>query len=251
MVFLCLGLSVFSTIEDHEYEDLAETSLFYLEVVVVVWFGIEFIVRLWSSGCRSRYQGWIGRLRFMKSHFCIIGVVLTLCDDTCFQNVFPTTYRISYRIIVLEITFKKSIRCILHFCKALRNLLFLRKAFYGFKSKKLLLIVFFQNFLKKYIFVVAANCNSNTLTYLQNRTTGNKVLIIIVNYNFRNQLINYRCDNCGGFPHCLKWLWQTNGCSFGIERSSILPDIANGSNGSKRWYLEVTGVSCVCSSSSK
>ena len=82
MVFLCLGLSVFSTIEDHEYEDLAETSLFYLEVLVVVWFGIEFIVRLWSSGCRSRYQGWIGRLRFMKSPFCIIGV------DTCFQNVF-------------------------------------------------------------------------------------------------------------------------------------------------------------------
>ena len=75
MVFLCLGLSVFSTIEDHEYEDLAETSLFYLEVLVVVWFGIEFIVRLWSSGCRSRYQGWIGRLRFMKSPFCIIGVV--------------------------------------------------------------------------------------------------------------------------------------------------------------------------------
>ena len=165
MVFLCLGLSVFSTIEDHEYEDLAETSLFYLEVLVVVWFGIEFIVRLWSSGCRSRYQGWIGRLRFMKSPFCIIGVVLTHCDDTCFQNVFQTTYRISYRIIVLEITFKKSIRCILHFCKALRNLLFLRKAFYGFKSKKLLLIVFFQNFLKKYIFVVAAICNSNTLTY--------------------------------------------------------------------------------------
>ena len=76
MVFLCLGLSVFSTIEDHEYEDLAETSLFYLEVLVVVWFGIEFIVRLWSSGCRSRYQGWIGRLRFMKSPFCIIGNII-------------------------------------------------------------------------------------------------------------------------------------------------------------------------------
>ena len=73
MVFLCLGLSVFSTIEDHEYEDVAEAALFHLEVLVVIWFGLEFIVRLWSSGCRSRYQGWIGRLRFMKSPFCIIG----------------------------------------------------------------------------------------------------------------------------------------------------------------------------------
>ena len=43
MVFLCLGLSVFSTIEDHEYEETAEDTLFYLEVLVVVWFGIEFI----------------------------------------------------------------------------------------------------------------------------------------------------------------------------------------------------------------
>ena len=73
MVFLCLGLSVFSTIEDHEYEDVAEAALFHLEVLVVIWFGVEFLVRLWSSGCRSRYQGWIGRLRFMKSPFCIIG----------------------------------------------------------------------------------------------------------------------------------------------------------------------------------
>ena len=39
--------------------------------------------------------------------------------------------------------------------------------------------------------MVAAICNSNTLTYLQNKTTiGNKVLIAMVNYNFRNQLIS-------------------------------------------------------------
>ena len=29
--------------------------------------------RLWSSGCRSRYQGFVGRMRFMRSPFCIIG----------------------------------------------------------------------------------------------------------------------------------------------------------------------------------
>ncbi len=32
-----------------------------------------FIFRLWSSGCRSRYQGFLGRLKFVKSPFCIIG----------------------------------------------------------------------------------------------------------------------------------------------------------------------------------
>lgn len=29
--------------------------------------------RLWSSGCRSRYQGPMGRLKFLKRPFCIIG----------------------------------------------------------------------------------------------------------------------------------------------------------------------------------
>lgn len=43
MVFMCLSLSVFSTIE--EYEAKAGIVLFYMETVVVVWFAIEFILR--------------------------------------------------------------------------------------------------------------------------------------------------------------------------------------------------------------
>lgn len=35
-----------------------------------------FLTRLWSSGCRSRYQGGIGRLKFLKRPFCIIGKLL-------------------------------------------------------------------------------------------------------------------------------------------------------------------------------
>ena len=31
------------------------------------------LFRLWSSGCRSRYQGLAGRFRFIRSPFCIIG----------------------------------------------------------------------------------------------------------------------------------------------------------------------------------
>ena len=45
MVFLCLGLSVFSTIEDHDYEKEAEDVLYYLEIVIVIWFGFEFFAR--------------------------------------------------------------------------------------------------------------------------------------------------------------------------------------------------------------
>ena len=45
IVFLCLGLSVFATIEDHKYEVEVEDALFYLEIVVVIWFTIEFFFR--------------------------------------------------------------------------------------------------------------------------------------------------------------------------------------------------------------
>nr|XP_037866834.1 potassium voltage-gated channel subfamily KQT member 1 isoform X2 [Bombyx mori] len=78
MVFMCLSLSVFSTIE--EYEEKAGIVLFYMETVVVVWFAIEFILRLWSSGCRSRYQGSIGRLKFLRRPFCIIDVTTILAS---------------------------------------------------------------------------------------------------------------------------------------------------------------------------
>ena len=71
MVFFCLGLSVFQTIP--EYEEESGEILYYLEVLIVIWFSAELLVRAWSAGCRSRYQGWVGRAKFFKSPFCTLG----------------------------------------------------------------------------------------------------------------------------------------------------------------------------------
>ncbi|KAH8272820.1 hypothetical protein KR018_001119 [Drosophila ironensis] len=78
MVFTCLALSVFSTIK--EYEEDAVYILFRMEILVVIWFTMEFGARLWSSGCRSRYQGCIGRLKFIKRPFCIIDIITILAS---------------------------------------------------------------------------------------------------------------------------------------------------------------------------
>ncbi|KAK0180163.1 hypothetical protein PV327_005832 [Microctonus hyperodae] len=78
MVFMCLVLSVFSTIP--EYEGEAGFLLYYMELVVVVWFSMEFCFRLWSSGCRSRYQTAIGRLKFLRRPFCIIDMITILAS---------------------------------------------------------------------------------------------------------------------------------------------------------------------------
>ncbi|XP_065565968.1 potassium voltage-gated channel subfamily KQT member 1-like isoform X2 [Artemia franciscana] len=76
LVFTCLALSVFSTIK--EYEEEAAAILVYMESFVVAWFAVEFIFRMWSSGCRSRYQGTMGRLKFARRPFCIIDII-TIC----------------------------------------------------------------------------------------------------------------------------------------------------------------------------
>ncbi|CAB0031052.1 unnamed protein product, partial [Trichogramma brassicae] len=78
MVGSCLVLSVFSTID--EYEKEAGKILFYMEILVLIWFTIEFLLRLWSSGCRSRYQTCMGRLKFLRRPFCIIDVVTIIAS---------------------------------------------------------------------------------------------------------------------------------------------------------------------------
>ncbi|XP_064107837.1 potassium voltage-gated channel subfamily KQT member 1-like [Macrobrachium nipponense] len=72
-IFTCLTLSVLSTVQ--EYEEDAINILFYTESFVVIWFTIEYLLRLWSSGCRSRYQGFCGRIKYAKRPFCCIDIV--------------------------------------------------------------------------------------------------------------------------------------------------------------------------------
>lgn len=43
------------------------------EFVMIVVFGLEYIIRIWSAGCCCRYRGWQGRLRFARKPFCVIG----------------------------------------------------------------------------------------------------------------------------------------------------------------------------------
>ncbi|NXN98374.1 KCNQ4 protein, partial [Rhinopomastus cyanomelas] len=74
LVFSCLVLSVFSTIQEHQ--KLANQCLFILEFVMIVVFGMEYIVRVWAAGCCCRYRGWRGRLRFARKPFCVIDFIV-------------------------------------------------------------------------------------------------------------------------------------------------------------------------------
>ncbi|KAG7242648.1 hypothetical protein INR49_020021 [Caranx melampygus] len=78
IVLACLILSVLSTIE--QYQDLAHTTLFWVEIVLVVFFGVEYFVRLWSAGCRSKYVGIWGRLRFARKPISIIDLIVVVAS---------------------------------------------------------------------------------------------------------------------------------------------------------------------------
>lgn len=47
----------------------------FQEIVLVVFFGAEYVVRLWSAGCRSKYIGIKGRIRFARKPISIIGKI--------------------------------------------------------------------------------------------------------------------------------------------------------------------------------
>uniref|UniRef100_A0A1I7S0F7 Potassium voltage-gated channel subfamily KQT member 5 n=1 Tax=Bursaphelenchus xylophilus TaxID=6326 RepID=A0A1I7S0F7_BURXY len=74
MVLMCLALSVFSTMPD--FEEQATVVLFYIEIIFVFWLAVEYVCRVWSAGCRSRYRGVSGRIRFATSAYCIIDIIV-------------------------------------------------------------------------------------------------------------------------------------------------------------------------------
>ncbi|XP_065152758.1 potassium voltage-gated channel subfamily KQT member 5 isoform X8 [Paramisgurnus dabryanus] len=102
LVFGCLVMSVFSTIPAHM--ELSNHCLFILEFVMIVVFGLEYIIRIWSAGCCCRYRGWQGRLRFARKPFCVIDIIVLIASIAVVSagsqgNIFATSALRSLRFL--------------------------------------------------------------------------------------------------------------------------------------------------------
>lgn len=53
------------------------------EIFLVCFFGLEYVIRLWSAGCRSKYMGFRGRIRFARKPISIIGKCLLRSISMC------------------------------------------------------------------------------------------------------------------------------------------------------------------------
>ncbi|RMC13376.1 hypothetical protein DUI87_10911 [Hirundo rustica rustica] len=75
-----------------------------LEFVMIVVFGLEFIIRIWSAGCCCRYRGWQGRLRFARKPFCVIDIIVLIASIAVVSaktqgNIFATSALRSLRFL--------------------------------------------------------------------------------------------------------------------------------------------------------
>uniref|UniRef100_A0A3Q2Z625 IKs producing slow voltage-gated potassium channel subunit alpha KvLQT1 n=1 Tax=Hippocampus comes TaxID=109280 RepID=A0A3Q2Z625_HIPCM len=76
VVIACLILSILSTMPI--YHLFSFSVLFWVEISLVVFLGLEYIFRLWSAGCRSMYVGFCGRLRFARKPIIIIDLIVVV-----------------------------------------------------------------------------------------------------------------------------------------------------------------------------
>uniref|UniRef100_A0A672RBC7 Potassium voltage-gated channel subfamily Q member 5 n=1 Tax=Sinocyclocheilus grahami TaxID=75366 RepID=A0A672RBC7_SINGR len=101
-IFSCLSLSVLS---NRPIIPTILVCVFVLqEFVMIVVFGLEYIIRIWSAGCCCRYRGWQGRLRFARKPFCVIDIIVLIASIAVVSagsqgNIFATSALRSLRFL--------------------------------------------------------------------------------------------------------------------------------------------------------
>ncbi|XP_022083436.1 potassium voltage-gated channel subfamily KQT member 4-like isoform X3 [Acanthaster planci] len=91
LLFLCLIISILATVDTSTKTangEIIRSSIyitcnhlvFTMELIIVLTLTVECILRIWSAGCRSRYQGHYGRLRFIRRPLCILDIVVVFAS---------------------------------------------------------------------------------------------------------------------------------------------------------------------------
>ncbi|XP_031572430.1 potassium voltage-gated channel subfamily KQT member 1-like isoform X2 [Actinia tenebrosa] len=97
LVVMSLFLTALSTVntDDMDYWTILRTPVFVVEVILVLVFITEYVVRLWAAGCRSTYVGFKGRLKFAKKTYAILDILVIISSISALTLVatakVPTT----------------------------------------------------------------------------------------------------------------------------------------------------------------
>ncbi len=48
---------------------------------MLIFFASEYVIRVWSAGCRAKFKGWIGRFHFMRTPISLIDLFVVLASS--------------------------------------------------------------------------------------------------------------------------------------------------------------------------
>ena len=69
-------------------KELSLSILFYIESIILMQYATEFILRLFSCGCKAKFHGFKGRIRFMRQFFPLLDMAtLTVTAVIVFQSL--------------------------------------------------------------------------------------------------------------------------------------------------------------------
>uniref|UniRef100_A0A3B4FQG7 Potassium voltage-gated channel subfamily KQT member 5-like n=1 Tax=Pundamilia nyererei TaxID=303518 RepID=A0A3B4FQG7_9CICH len=90
--------------QNHPFKCVNYCVCILQEFVMIVVFGLEYIIRIWSAGCCCRYRGWQGRLRFARKPFCVIDIIVLIASVAVVSagsqgNIFATSALRSLRFL--------------------------------------------------------------------------------------------------------------------------------------------------------
>jgi potassium voltage-gated channel KQT-like subfamily protein 1 len=64
-----------------EYEEKITQKFTYVEICLLIFFASEYLIRVWSAGCRAKFKGWIGRFHFMRTPISLIDLFVVLASS--------------------------------------------------------------------------------------------------------------------------------------------------------------------------
>jgi potassium voltage-gated channel KQT-like subfamily protein 1 len=99
VVLCCLVIGVICTIGEYEekitqkfiyvvnFENkkkrffFPRKKFFFQEICLLIFFASEYVIRVWSAGCRAKFKGWIGRFHFMRTPISLIDLFVVLASS--------------------------------------------------------------------------------------------------------------------------------------------------------------------------
>eukprot|EP00794_Sanderia_malayensis_P011877 gene11877-13110_t len=76
IILASLLLSILATVEQFQQNPAFRNSVWYMELLLIAVFSVEYVLRIWSCASHGTYSGWTGKVKFMKKPYMLIDIIV-------------------------------------------------------------------------------------------------------------------------------------------------------------------------------